>query len=149
MSNKIVSLLPNPDLPSQTNNWYNRTGAFPYFNTFTSIAKLDHSVSTKQKVALTYQNQWRPRLINSNGYGNFANTVSGLPAEPDVLEGFQLQTVTSQTWRLNHDYIFNPRLLNHLTAGVDRYVNPYTNTSVGLGWDKSLGITGMPADLGA
>ena len=132
VSAKIVSLLPKPDLPSQTNNWYNRTGAFPFFNTFTSIAKLDHSISTKQKIALTYQNQWRPRLINSNGWGNFANVVTGLPAEPDVLEGFQLQTVTSQTWRLNHDYIFSPRLLNHLTVGADRYVNPYTNTSVGL-----------------
>ena len=93
---------------------------------------------------MTYQNQWRPRLINSNGWGNFANVVTGLPAEPDVLEGFQLQTVTSQTWRLNHDYIFSPRVLNHLTVGVDRYVNPYTNTSVGLGWDKALGITGLP-----
>ncbi|HEY1336196.1 MAG TPA: TonB-dependent receptor [Bryobacteraceae bacterium] len=149
VSAKIVALLPNPDLPTQTNNWYNRTGAFPYFNTFTSTAKLDHSVSTKQKIAVTYSNQWRPRLINSNGWGNFANVVQGLPAEPDVLEGFQLQTVTSQTWRVNHDYIFSPRLLNHFTAGVDRYVNPYTNTSVGLGWDKALGIQGMPQDLGA
>ena len=149
VSSKIVSLLPNPDLPSQTSNWYNRTGAFPYFNTFTSIAKLDHSVSTKQKIALTYQNQWRPRLINSNGWGNFANTVQGLPSSPDVLEGFQLQTVTSQTWRVNHDYIFSARLLNHLTLGTDRYVNPYTNTTVGQGWDKALGITGLPEDLGA
>jgi hypothetical protein len=149
ISSKIVSLLPSPDLGSQTNNWYNRTGAFPYFNTFTSTAKLDHSISSKQKLSLTYQNQWRPRLINSNGWGDFANVVSGLPAEPDVLEGFQLQTVTSQTWRLNHDYIFGPRLLNHFTLGTDRYVNPYTNTSVGLGWDKALGITGMPQDLGA
>ena len=76
--------------------------------------------------------------------------MAGLPPnEPDVLEGFQLQTVTSQTWRLNHDYIFSPTLLNHLTVGVDRYTNPYNNTSVGKGWDKALGITGMPNDLGA
>ena len=27
--------------------------------------------------------------------------------------------------------------------------NPFTNTSVGKGWDKALGITGMPEDLGA
>ncbi len=40
-------------------------------------------------------------------------------------------------------------MLNHLTVGVDRYVNPYTNTSVGKGWDQALGITGMPNDLGA
>jgi hypothetical protein len=149
VSAKIVALLPNPDLPSESNNWYNRTGAYPYFNTFTSLAKLDHSFSTKQKIALTYQNEWRPRLINNSGWGFSANTVAGLPNEPDVLEGFQLQTVTSQTWRLNHDYIFSPTVLNHLTLGVDRYTNPYNNTSVGKGWDKALGITGMPNDLGA
>ncbi|MDR3703462.1 MAG: TonB-dependent receptor [Candidatus Sulfopaludibacter sp.] len=149
VSSKIAALLPNPDRLGATNNWYNRTGAFPYFNTFTSTAKVDHNVSTKQKISVTYENQWRPRLINSNGWGNFANVVSGLPNEPDVLEGFQLQTVTSQTWRVNHDYIFSPSLINHVTAGVDRYVNPYTNTSVGKGWDTALGITGMPQDLGA
>jgi hypothetical protein len=150
VSARIVALLPDPDLAaSQTNNWYNRTGAFPSFNTFTSTAKLDHSFSTKQKFSLTYTNQWRPRLINNSGWGFSAKTVAGLPDEPDVLEGFQLQTVTSQAWRLNHDSIFRPNLLNHLTLGVDRYVNPFTNTSVGKGWDKALGITGMPEDLGA
>ena len=142
--------MPDPDLAAnQTNNWYNRTGAFPSFNTFTSTAKLDHSFSTKQKISLTYQNQWRPRLINNSGWGFTAKTVPGLPDEPDVLEGFQLQTVTSQTWRVNHDYIFSPSVLNHLTLGTDRYVNPFNNTSVGKGWNKALGITGMPEDLGA
>jgi hypothetical protein len=149
VSAKIAALLPTPNLPSETNNWYNHTGAFPYFNSFTSLAKLDHSISTKQKLSLTYQNEWRPRLINNSGWGDTANTVQGLPNEPDVLEGFQLQTVTSQTWRLNHDYTASATLLNHLTLGVDRYVNPYSNTSVGKGWDKALGITGMPNDLGA
>jgi hypothetical protein len=149
-SAKIAALMPDPDLPaSQSNNWYNRTGAYPRFNTFVSTAKVDHSVSTKQKISVTYSNQWRPRLIHSRGWGFTAKTVPGLPNEPDVLEGFQDQTVTSQTWRANHDYIFSPRVLNHLTLGVDRYVNPYFNTSVGKGWNQALGITGMPEDLGA
>jgi carboxypeptidase family protein len=149
VSAKIAALLPTPNLSTESNNWYNHTGAFPYFNTFTSLAKLDHSFSTKQKIALTYQNEWRPRLINNSGWGDTANAVSGLPTEPDVLEGFQLQTVTSQTWRLNHDYTVSSTLLNHLTLGVDRYTNPYNNTSIGKGWDPALGITGMPNDLGA
>jgi hypothetical protein len=149
VSAKIAALLPTPNLPGESNNWYNHTGAYPFFNTFTSLAKLDHSISTKQKIALTYENEWRPRLINDNGWGDTANSVAGLPNEPDVLEGFQLQTVTSQTWRLNHDYTISSTLLNHVTLGVDRYTNPYANTSVGKGWDSALGITGMPNDLGA
>ena len=49
VSAKIVGLIPNPDIPTaQTNNWYNKTGAFPMFNTYTSAVKVDHSVSTKQ-----------------------------------------------------------------------------------------------------
>jgi len=149
ISAKIVSLLPAPDLGGETNNWYNKTGAFPYFNTFTSLAKVDHSISNKQKLSVTYQNEWRPRLINNSGWGSTAKTGAGLPVEPDVLEGFQLQTVTSQLWRVNHDYTIKPTILNHLTVGVDRYVNPFSNTSVGKGWDKALGITGLPNDLGA
>lgn len=150
VSAKIAALLPDPDIPTkQTANWYNRTGAFPSFNTYTSTAKLDHGFSEKQKVSLTYSNQTRPRLINNAGWGWSAKAVPGLPNEPDVLEGFQTQTVTSQTWRLNHDYIFSPTVLNHLTLGADRYVNPYKNSSVGKGWDQALGITGMLDDLGA
>ena len=50
VSAKIAALLPDPDLPAaQTNNWYNRTGAYPFFNTFTSLAKLDHSFSTNRR----------------------------------------------------------------------------------------------------
>ncbi len=108
VSAKIAALLPNPDLPSEANNWYNRTGAFPYFNSFTSLAKVDHSFSTKQKIAVMYQNEWRPRLINNSGWGFTANAVPGLPTEPDVLEGFQLQTVTSQTWRAQSRLYFQP-----------------------------------------
>lgn len=149
VSAKLVALMPDPDLPAaQTSNWYNKTGAAPYFNTRSSLVKLDHSVSTKQKVALTYQNQSRPRLGTSNGWGATAKTVAGLPNDPRVLEGYEDQTVSSQTWRLNHDYIFSPTLLNHVTVGADRYVNAYLNGSIGQGWNKPLGITGMPEDLG-
>jgi len=149
-SAKIVALLPDPDLPlAQSNNWYNKTGTWPTFDTFTSTAKLDHSFSTSNKLSVTYSNAWRPRLINSRGWGFTAKTVPGLPEDPSVLEGFQNQTITSQTWRLNHDYIFSPSVLNHVTIGVDRYVNPYKNTTVGAGWNKALGIQGLPEDLGA
>lgn len=148
VSARIAALMPNPDLAAQTNNFYNRSGTWPYFNTFTSTAKVDHSFSTKQKIAVTYSNQRRPRLLNGNGWGYSTNAVPGLPVAEDALEGFQQQTVTSQTGRINHDYIFSPTVLNHFTVGVDRYVNPVVHTNTGKGWSDALGITGLPSDLG-
>jgi hypothetical protein len=136
-SQKIIALMPAPDLPAQqTNNWHNRTGAFPMFDTWVSTMKFDHSVSDKQKISVTYSHQTRPRQIHSQGWGI------------DPLEGFQTQTIQVQTGRINHDYIFRPTLLNHFTAGVDRYINPANNSSVGQGWDQKLGILGLPGDLG-
>ena len=56
---------------AQTNNWYNRTGAFPSFNTFTSTAKLDHSVSTKQKISVTYSEPVATPADQQQRLGNF------------------------------------------------------------------------------
>ena len=83
---------------SQTNNWYNRTGAFPFFNTFTSMAKLDHSVSTKQKIAVTYSESVASPSDQQQRLGEFrqrgarpsrrAGRTGGLPApdrdQPDL-----------------------------------------------------------------
>jgi hypothetical protein len=70
---------------------------------------------------VTYSNQTRPRLINSTGYGTFAKKVAGLPDEPDVLEGFQLQTVTSQ---LGLPYIFKASFDKANRSSIKSYRGP-------------------------
>ena len=51
VSKNILAYMPQPDLPTEASNWYNRTGANPKFNNFTETARVDHSFSDKEKMA--------------------------------------------------------------------------------------------------
>jgi len=139
IASQIIALMPNPDLPSQSNNWYNRTGTWPYLNTYVSTIKVDHSVSDRQKMSVTYSDQRRPRLLNNQGWGQTA----------PVLEGFKEQQQHDQMARVNYDYILRPNLLSHFTVGFDRYFNPTKTETIGANWDQKLGLTGFPWDDGS
>lgn len=139
-SRQIVALMPQPDLPQlQSENWYNRTGAHPNFDTWVSTLKVDHNVSARQKIAVTYSDQTRPRLIAGRGWGK----------QNLALEGFQRQHIDTRTGRINHDFIFRPNLLSHFTFGIDRYANPARTLTVGENWNEKLEIRGLPWDNGA
>ncbi len=139
ISRKMVALMPPPDRSElQSENWFNRTGAAPQFDTWVTTLKGDHSVSAKQKITVTYSDQSRPRLIAGRGWGR-----------DTPLEGFQDQHIDTRTGRINHDYIVRPNLLHHFTFGMDRYRNPAVTNTIGQGWNEKLGIRGLPWDAGA
>lgn len=139
-ASQMIALMPTPDIANATSlNWYNRTGTWPYLDTWVSTMKFDHSLSDKQKVSVTYSNQIRPRLLNNQGWGD---------ASP-VLEGYKEQHLHSQMGRINHDYIVRPNLLSHFTFGFDRYFNPTKTQTIGANWDRKLGLTGFPWDDGS
>jgi hypothetical protein len=139
ISQRIVALIPEPDLPgNQTANFYSRTGGGSYRN-YVSTIKLDHSFSPAHKIAVTYSDQYNPRIIAGQGWG---------AASP--LEGSQSpKSIHDRTGRLNHDYIIRSDLLNHLTVGVDRYRNRTQQVSQFQGWNRQLGIEGVLGDQGA
>lgn len=139
ISQKMVALMPAADLPQlQSENWFNRTGVAPKFDTWVTTLKIDHTVSSRQKLSFTLSDQTRPRLIAGRGWG-----------QDTPLEGFQNQDIDTHTGRLNHDYVFGPTLLNHFTFGVDRYGNRAVTNTIGQGWNEQLGIRGLPWDAGA
>src|SRR5579871_1920464 len=135
VSKNIVALMPAPDLPTATANWHNRTGANPLFNNFTETTRIDHSLSDKEKFYFSYGDEYRPRHIAGVGWG--ANSP---------LEGLQNQPLHSRTARLSYDSIIKPTLINHITVGYDRYLNPPLNFTNGQGWDTKLGLSGLPFD---
>ena len=149
VSRKITQYLPNPDLPGINNNFYDhKAPTWPFFNTYSPLVKVDHSVSTRQKISVLYTNQIRHRLL-------WGNPGSGLGPQPNWGEPQTnpLDWVTDQianSWkvRINHDYVFSPALLNHITVSADRYLNRGANKTAGQGWDQKLGILGIPADNG-
>jgi hypothetical protein len=137
VSQNILSYMPAPDLPTEASNFHDRTGANPSFNNFTETFRVDHSFSDKEKIYLSYTDEYRPRLIAGQGWG--ANSP---------LEGLQTQPLDSKTARLSFDSILRPSLINHVTMGWDRYWNPAITNTYGQNWDSKLGIRGVPFDTG-
>jgi hypothetical protein len=136
VSQKMIALMPAPDLPTQSANWRNRTGANPLFNIFSMTARIDHNISDRHKIFVSYTDELRPRKIAGLGWG------------ADPLEGFQENPEHNMTGRFSYDAIIRPTLINHLTLGADRYGNPAISSTAGQGWDAKLGLTGLPWDFG-
>ncbi len=139
VSQKIVELIPQPDLlGQQINNFRNRTGSGTYRN-YVSTLKIDHSFSNTQKISITYSDQYNPRVIAGRGYG-----------VDSPLEGSQSpKYIHDRTGRINYDWIIKPNMLSHLTIGVDRYNNQTQQLTQFEGWDPKLGIQGVIWDQGA
>ncbi len=149
MAKIVSSYIPAPDLPGQINNFYDhRAITWPYYNTTTPLVKIDHSISDRQKLQFSWTHQSRPRVL----WGNPAPGLGPAPTwgvpQTNPLDQIFDQEDTSFKVRINHDYIFSPTLLNHLTLAADREFNIGPNGTAGQGWDQKLGITGMPADNG-
>jgi hypothetical protein len=145
VSKNILALMPQPDLPGNLNNWRNRTGsgignypADPMQNNFSITGKVDHSFSENEKLSVSYTDEYRPRKIAGRGWGL-----------DSPLEGLQDQPLHSRTGRISLDSIIRSNLINHITLGYDRYLNPAFDASRGQGWDTKLGLLGQPFDTGA
>lgn len=139
VSQKIVALIPQPDLPAlQINNFRNRTGSGTYRN-YNSTLKIDHSFSNTHKISITYSDQYNPRVIAGRGYG-----------VDNPLEGSQSpKYIHDRTGRINYDWIARPNFLSHFTIGVDRYNNQTQQVTQFGGWNQKLGIQGVIWDQGA
>ena len=150
---KIVAFMPDPDIPGAlTQNFYSRafSGKFwPYFNNYVTTAKVDHNISTKQKLSVTYTNQVRHRQLQGENVGWFLRIPWGSVQE-NPLDYINFQSANSWRVRVNHDYIVSPAVLNHVTVSVDRYINLGHNATAGGGWNQKLGLgAGMPVDNGS
>jgi hypothetical protein len=143
----VAQYMPAPTLPGIVNNFNSKAAAtWPFYNTFVPLIKVDHSISSKQKLSGSYTYQKRPRIIWSGGMTDAP--AWGQP-QTNPLDNVFDQIANSWRVRLNHDYVINPSIINHLTLSVDRYYNRGLNKTNGQGWDDKLGITGIPADTGA
>ena len=148
---KIIAFMPDPDIPGAiTQNFYSRASSgylWTYFNNYVTTAKIDHNVSTRQKLSVLYTNQVRHRQLQGQNQGWTERLAWGSQQE-NPLDDIIFQSANSWRVRLNHDYIFSPSVLNHATVSVDRYVNIGPNATTGGGWDDLLGLTGFPRDNG-
>jgi hypothetical protein len=143
----VAQYMPSPTLPGVINNFNSNAAAtWPFYNTWVPLVKIDHSISNSQKLQGSFTYQKRPRIIWSGGMTDAP--AWGAP-QVNPLDNVFDQVANSWKIRLNHDYVITPTLLNHVTISVDRYYNLGLNKTNGQGWLPKLGITGIPADMGA
>lgn len=145
----LLQYMPTPDLPGISNNFRDRKApTWPSFDTYTPILKVNHNLTSAQRLAVTATNQIRQRVL-------WGNPGSGLGPQPNwgdeqtnPLDWITDQKANSWKLRVNHDYVINSRMINLVTFAVDTYVNRGQNKTVGQGWSERLGLTGLPADNG-
>jgi hypothetical protein len=146
----IIPYLPTPDMAGVNNNFFDRRSpSWPSFDTYTPIVKINHNLTTNQKLMGSYTAQIRHRVL-------WGSPGSGLGPRPtwgsdqvNPLDWITDQLANSWKLRFNHDWVINPQVINHVTVSVDRYINRGALKTTGQGWDDTLGIQGIPADNGA
>jgi hypothetical protein len=152
---KILPFIPSALTPSEcgagcqvvSNNYHSAVAPnWPWLNSYTTVVKVDHSLSNSQKVSLTYQNGIKHRVIWETGIG--PHPVWGAK-QTNPLDHVTDQIADNWKFRFNHDYILSPTLINHVVFSIDSYRNRGANKTAGQGWDTQLGITGIPADDGS
>jgi hypothetical protein len=144
----VASYMPAPTRPGILNNFNSKgTGLNQWwYDTFTPLVKVDHSISSKQKIMLSFTDQPRPRVIVIGG--GLSTPPAWQVKQTNPLDFVNNQDVGSWKARLSHDFILSPTLVNHVTIGADQYHNFGVNGTDGQGWAQKLGYKGLPVDNG-
>lgn len=130
----ILSHFPNPNRGFDTGfgfqaNWIAVSKASPSTNQ--EGVKIDHAFSDSQRINGSFiwlRNDDQPggRYPSPIGEGSISVTKQAIA-------------------RFSHDWIMRPNLINHWTAGFNRWDSD-SISEAGLGWPGKLGWTGVPQD---
>ncbi len=135
ISAKILSIIPLPNLPGLTNNYFVNS---PFYrNTDQFDVKVDHNQTDNDRITvrLSYS---RPVTTDASVYGIYGGPrgVGGAG-----FEGTGIQNTYSGA--INYDHIFSPTLITEARFGVNRYRNDATQFGYGQNTSDDLGIPGI------
>ncbi len=137
ISERMVAFMLPPDIGArQESNFHLRNARVS--DTRVTTAKVDHSLTSNQRISVTAAFQTRPSEWTVQGWG-LLSPIDGTES-PKNVQSFDA--------RINHDWILRPNLLNHLVIGGDGMENQAITSTLGQSWDAKLGIEGLPADPG-
>jgi hypothetical protein len=104
------------------------------------LTRIDHNITDKVRLSLTYNYDDRPRELDCNNIGGCGGPI-GHP---------RMQDITTHTAHLQLTDVISPSLFTHAVVSYDRWVLPDSYPSiVDKGWASKVGITGIPfADAG-
>ncbi|MFN8006670.1 MAG: TonB-dependent receptor [Terriglobia bacterium] len=132
VSAKIFSYFPNPNHSPLPNgygfqqNWLAVSSQSP--NTYSWGVKIDQVFGPNNKI----YGEFIQQQVSNNITATF----------PDPIGEGSIGTTGYDVARINWDYIIRPNLINHATAGYNRW-NGQSISSAGLGWPATLGWGGV------
>ena len=129
ISAKILPLIPAPDRPGTAGN-YNGTSFSDVTRRFWSV-KFDHLMNDKHRGSFFISKQFNNVFTDGPLPGALTNGIQG-QQRPDV-------------YRVNYDYTVTPRMLNHISFGLSRFINQNVQAPANLAtnWATTLGLRGV------
>ncbi|MBZ5583045.1 MAG: TonB-dependent receptor [Acidobacteriia bacterium] len=129
---KILAEIPLPTNPNSLVNNYTLQSPFRKIQGLPSI-KIDHNVTAAGRLSFYFAKEITDKDVGQDGY-------------PDPISIRRDLHIQGTNARLNYDDSLSPRLLLHLGAGVQRYVNPDSSPADVTDYDAAgkLGIKGTP-----
>lgn len=135
ISAKILSIIPLPNLPGLTNNYFVSS---PFFrNTDQFDVKVDHNQTQNDRFSIRYSYS-RPVTFDAAVYGIYGGPrgVGGAGFEGTGVQG-------THSGAINYDHIFSPSLITEARFGVNRYRNDAQQVGFGQKTAEALGVTGV------
>jgi carboxypeptidase family protein len=135
ISSKLMALLPPPNLPGTSNNYF----ALLAFHKDTDFVdgKIDANLTSKDRLSGRFSYQ-RPSVFQAPIFG-----IAGGPAQGNF-EGNGLQNTYSTG--INYNRFFSNTLVAEFRVGAGWYHNEAHNTDFGTNTSETLGIPGVNLD---
>jgi hypothetical protein len=132
IAQKILSLVPLPNLPGLNQNYYT---LIPFSRNSNQIdGKIDHNPNETNRISLRFS-YFNPQTTDQSAFGAAGGPHGG---------GFEA-TGSQATYNgaINFNHIFTPTLLTELRAGVNRYRNEARQIDYGSKDAETLGVPGV------
>jgi len=134
----LLPLIPDPSLPGNINNTFRLSGCCPILSRNAYTAKIDHVLTTKQKL-------WGSFTWNHRDRYNRNNSRTFLPFPGQPINPVKHQIVGGPQVRIAHAWTISSRSVNEFSVGYNRFQNK-NNITDNAKITPQLGIPGLPND---
>ena len=134
----LLPLIPDPSLPGNINNNFRLSGCCPILSRNAYTAKIDHVLTSKQKLWGSFTWNHRDRYNR-----NSSRTFLPFPGQP--INPVKRQIVGGPQVRIAHAWTISSRSVNEFSVGYNRFQNR-NNITDNAQFTPKLGIPGIPND---
>ncbi|PYU55723.1 MAG: hypothetical protein DMG55_26795 [Acidobacteria bacterium] len=137
-SSVLLPLIPDPQIAKNTNNTLRLSGCCPILSRNAYTAKIDHVLTSKQKLWGSFTWNHRDRYNRNN-----SRTFEPFPGQP--INPVKRQIVGGPQVRIAHSWTISSRSVNEFSVGYNRFQNK-NNITDNAKFTPQLGIPGVPDD---